>query len=185
MIMSADAERWQKPLDSAVFPGTQGGPLMHAIAAKAVCFGEALKPGFKDYARRVVENAAGMANRLLQRGLRLTTGGTDNHLMLVDLRPLGLRGRPVQEAADRVGITLNRNAIPYDDASPFNPSGIRLGSPSVTTRGMGPAEMDEIADCVADLLTALAERRGEAALDAIRERTLDLTARFPLPYAFI
>jgi glycine hydroxymethyltransferase len=185
MIMSADAERWQRPLDSAVFPGTQGGPLMHAIAAKAVCFGEALKPEFKEYARRVVVNAAAMASRLVERGLRLTTGGTDNHLMLVDLRPLGLRGRPVQEVADRVGITLNRNAIPYDDASPFNPSGIRLGSPSVTTRGMGPAEMAEIADCVADLLTALAEQRGEAALDAIRERTLDLTTRFPLPYAFV
>ncbi len=184
MVLAGDAERWQKALDSAVFPGTQGGPLMHAIAAKAVCFGEALKPEFRDYARRVVENAAAMAGRLLERGLRLTTGGTDNHLMLVDLRPLGLKGRQVQEAADGVGITVNRNAIPYDEASRFNPSGIRLGSPSVTTRGMGPAEMVEIADCVADLLEALAENRGEAALDAIRERTLDLSGRHPLPYAF-
>jgi glycine hydroxymethyltransferase len=184
MILAGDAERWQKPLDSAVFPGTQGGPLMHAIAAKAVCFGEALRPEFKVYARRVVENAAVMAGRLLERGLRLTTGGTDNHLMLVDLRPLGLRGRQVQSAADGVGLTVNRNAIPYDEASPFNPSGIRLGSPSVTTRGMGPTEMREIADCVADLLEALAEQRGDAALDAIRERTLDLSRRFPLPYAF-
>jgi glycine hydroxymethyltransferase len=183
LILAADAERWRKPLDSAVFPGTQGGPLMHAIAAKAVCFGEALKPEFAVYARRVVENAAAMAGQLLERGLRLTTGGTDNHLMLVDLRPLGLKGRQVQSAADRVGITVNSNAIPYDEASRFNPSGIRLGSPSVTTRGMGPKEMVEIADCVADLLEALAEDRGEAALDAVRERTLDLGRRFPLPYA--
>jgi glycine hydroxymethyltransferase len=183
LILAADEERWRKPLDSAVFPGTQGGPLMHAIAAKAVCFGEALKPEFKDYAGSVVENARAMAARLMERGLRLTTGGTDNHLMLVDLRPLGLKGRQVQDAADRVGITLNSNAIPYDEASKFNPSGIRLGSPSVTTRGMGAAEMAEIADCVADLLETLAGDRGEAELDAIRERTLTLTNRFPLPYA--
>jgi glycine hydroxymethyltransferase len=184
LILAADAERWQKPLDSAVFPGTQGGPLMHAIAAKAVCFGEALKPEFAVYAGRVIENAAALAARLLERGLRLTTGGTDNHLMLIDLRPLGLRGRKVQDAADGVGLTVNRNAIPYDDAPPYNPSGVRLGSPSVTTRGMGPAEMREVADCVADLLEALAEQKGAAALDAIRERTLDLSRRFPLPYAF-
>ncbi len=183
LILTGDLE-WQKALDSAVFPGTQGGPLMHAIAAKAVCFGEALKPEFQDYVRRVVENARVMADRLKERGLRLVSGGTDNHLMLVDLRPLGLRGRAVQEAADRVGITLNRNAVPYDQAPPYNPSGIRLGSPSVTTRGMGPAEMREIADCVADLVEALAERRDEV-LDGIRERTLDLTRRFPLPYTFV
>src|SRR2546430_8684678 len=173
---------WQKAIDSAVFPGTQGGPLMHAIAAKAVCFGEALKPDFKVYVRRVVENANTMADRLTDRGLRLTTGGTDNHLMLVDLRPLGLKGRQVQDAADRVGITLNSNSIPYDEASKFNPSGIRLGSPSVTTRGMGSEEMTEIADCVAELLEALAEEKPASAFDAIRERTLDLTNRFPLPY---
>src|SRR3989449_3540920 len=173
---------WQKAIDSAVFPGAQGGPLMHAIAAKAVCFGEALKPDFKDYARRVVDNARAMAGRLTQRGLRLTTGGTDNHLMLVDLRPLGLKGRQVQDAADRVGITLNSNSIPYDEASKFNPSGIRLGSPSVTTRGMGPEQMAEIADCVADLLEALAEEKPDSAFDAIREHTLDLTTRHPLPY---
>ena len=184
LILAADAERWQMPLDSAVFPGTQGGPLMHAIAAKAVCFGEALKPDFREYARRVVENAAALAGRLTERGLRLTTGGTDNHLMLIDLRPLALRGRQVQDAADRVGLTVNRNAVPFDEASPFNPSGVRLGSPSVTTRGMGPAEMREVGDCVADLLQALAEDGGDAALDAIRERTLDLCLRFPLPYQF-
>src|SRR6266567_5771551 len=124
---------WQKAIDSAVFPGIQGGPLMHAIAAKAVCFGEALKPDFRDYAARVVENARAMAGRLRERGLRLVTGGTDNNLMLVDLRPLGLKGRQVQGAADTVGITLNRNSIPYDEASKFNPSGVRVGTPLVTT----------------------------------------------------
>ena len=170
----------QKAIDSAVFPGTQGGPLMHAIAAKAVCFGEALKPDFKRYAQRVVENARALAQRLQARGLRLVTGGTDNHLMLIDLRPAGLKGRQVQEAADTVGITVNRNAIPFDDASPFNPSGIRLGSPSVTTRGMGPDEMGVIADCIADLLERIDD---PATLDSIRERTLDLTTRFPLPYS--
>lgn len=155
---------------------------MHAIAAKAVCFGEALKPEFKDYARRVVENARAMASRLSDRGLRLTTGGTDNHLMLIDLRPLGLKGRQVQSAADQVGITINSNAIPFDEASRFNPSGVRLGSPSVTTRGMGESEMVEIADCIADFLEALSQDRGASAFDAIRERTLDLTRRYPLPY---
>jgi glycine hydroxymethyltransferase len=172
---------WQKGLDSAVFPGTQGGPLMHAIAAKAVCFGEALKPEFKVYARQVVANASALAARLQERGLRLVSGGTDNHLMLIDLRPQGLLGRQVQDVADTVGITVNRNAIPFDEASPFNPSGIRLGSPSVTTRGMGPEEMAVIGDCIADLLERIDDL---ANLDSIRERTQDLARRFPLPYSF-
>jgi glycine hydroxymethyltransferase len=172
---------WQKQIDSSVFPGTQGGPLMHAIAAKAVCFGEALKPGYKEYARQVVANAQALAVRLMERGLRLVSGGTDNHLMLIDLRPNGLTGRKVQDVADTVGITVNRNAIPFDEASRFNPSGVRLGSPSVTTRGMGVEEMAEIGNCVADLIERIDD---PATLDSIRERTLDLTRRFPLPYAF-
>jgi len=184
MILSADHDR-QKELDSAVFPGQQGGPLMHAIAAKAVCFGEALKPSFRDYAQEVVTNARRLAARLTERGLRLTTGGTDNHLMLVDLRPLNLKGRAVQDRADRVGITINSNAIPFDESSKFNPSGIRLGTPSVTTRGMGEAEMGEIADCVADLLEALQREEPESTYDAIRERTMDLCRRFPLPYSAV
>jgi glycine hydroxymethyltransferase len=179
MILGVD--EWQKKLDSAVFPGNQGGPLMHAIAAKAVCFGEALRPEFKEYARAVVQNAKALAQRLTELGLRLVSGGTDNHLMLVDLRPLGLKGRRVQDVADTVGITVNSNSIPYDEASKFNPSGVRLGSPSVTTRGMGPSEMVEIADCVADLLERIDDR---ATLDSIRERTHDLCRRFPLPYSF-
>jgi glycine hydroxymethyltransferase len=183
MILSTDAERWQKPIDSAVFPGTQGGPLMHAIAAKAVCFGEALKPEFREYTGQVVANARALAEGLQARGLRLVSGGTDNHMMLIDLRPLGLKGRQAQDAADQVGITTNRNSVPFDEASKFNPSGLRLGTPSVTTRGMREPEMNEIADCLADLLAALAGDSSPAAMDAIRERTLDLCQRFPLPYA--
>ena len=175
------SQDWQKAIDSAVFPGVQGGPLMHAIAAKAVCFGEALRPDFRDYARRVVDNARALAARLTDRGLRLTTGGTDNHLMLIDCRPQGRTGKQVQEAADRVGITVNRNSIPYDDASKFNPSGVRLGTPSVTTRGMGPDEMRVIADCVADLVERLDEPE---TLASIRLRTLELSSAFPLPYTF-
>ena len=170
-----------KAIDSAVFPGVQGGPLMHAIAAKAVCFGEALKPEFKDYARQVVVNAKALANRLMERGLRLVSGGTDNHLMLVDLRAQKRTGKQVQDVADTVGITLNRNSIPFDEASKFNPSGVRVGTPLVTTRGMGEAEMVEIADCIADLV----ERIDDSAVrDSIHERALDLCRRFPLPYAF-
>jgi glycine hydroxymethyltransferase len=177
-IIMCTAEH-QKAIDSSVFPGVQGGPLMHAIAAKAVAFGEALKPEFKDYARRVVENAKALAARLQERGLRLVTGGTDNHLMLVDLRSHGRTGRQVQDIADEVGITLNRNSIPFDEASKFNPSGVRIGTPLVTTRGMGPDEMREIADCLGDLIERIDD---PATLDSVRERTLDLCRRFPLPY---
>jgi glycine hydroxymethyltransferase len=171
----------QKAIDSAVFPGVQGGPLMHAIAAKAVCFSEALKPEFKDYARQVVLNAKALAKRLMERDLRLVSGGTDNHLMLVDLRAQKRTGKQVQDVADTVGITLNRNSIPFDEASKFNPSGVRVGTPLVTTRGMREAEMVEIADCIADLIERIDD---PAALDSVHERTLDLCRRFPLPYAF-
>jgi glycine hydroxymethyltransferase len=171
----------QKAIDSAVFPGVQGGPLMHAIAAKAVCFREALKPEFKEYARQVVANAKALAKRLMERDLRLVSGGTDNHLMLVDLRAQKRTGKQVQDVADTVGITLNRNSIPYDEASKFNPSGVRVGTPLVTTRGMREPEMVEIADCIADLIEQIDDR---ATLDSVHERALDLCRRFPLPYAF-
>jgi glycine hydroxymethyltransferase len=171
----------QKAIDSAVFPGVQGGPLMHAIAAKAVCFGEALKPEFKDYARQVVLNAKALAKRLMERDLRLVSGGTDNHLMLIDLRAYKRTGKQVQDVADTVGITLNRNSIPYDEASKFNPSGVRVGTPLVTTRGMREPEMVEIADCIADLIERIEDR---AVLDSVHERALDLCRRFPVPYAF-
>jgi glycine hydroxymethyltransferase len=171
----------QKAIDSAVFPGIQGGPLMHAIAAKAVCFREALKPEFKVYARQVVLNAKALAKRLMERDLRLVSGGTDNHLMLVDLRAQKRTGKQVQDVADTVGITLNRNSIPFDEASKFNPSGVRVGTPLVTTRGMREPEMVEIADCIADLIERIDDR---AVLDSVHERALDLCRRFPLPYAF-
>jgi glycine hydroxymethyltransferase len=179
-IILCRSER-QKAIDSAVFPGIQGGPLMHAIAAKAVCFGEALQPEFKDYTRQVVVNAKALAARLMQRGLRLVSGGTDNHLMLIDLRPQKRAGKQVQDIAETVGITLNRNSIPYDDASKFNPSGVRVGTPLVTTRGMREGEMVVIADCLADLIERIDDR---AVLDSVHERALDLCRRFPLPYAF-
>src|SRR5438270_1982391 len=171
----------QKAIDSSVFPGVQGGPLIHAIAAKAVCFGEALKPEFKTYAQQVVANARALAGRLQERGLRLVTGGTDNHLMLVDLRSHGRTGRQVQDIADTVGITLNRNSIPFDDASKFNPSGVRVGTPLVTTRGMGEGEMVVIADCIADLVERIDD---PATLDSVHERALELCRKFPIPYAF-
>jgi glycine hydroxymethyltransferase len=179
-IILCKADR-QKAIDSAVFPGVQGGPLMHAIAAKAVCFHEALKPEFKVYARQVVANAKALSNQLLKRGLRLVSGGTDNHLMLVDLRPQKRTGKQVQDIADTVGITLNRNSIPYDEASKFNPSGVRVGTPLVTTRGMKEPEMVVIGDCLADLIERIDD---PATLDAVHERALDLCRRFPLPYAF-
>ena len=172
---------WQKSIDSAVFPGIQGGPLMHAIAAKAVCFGEALKPDFKLYAKQVVVNAKALSNRLLERGMRLVSGGTDNHLMLIDLRPQKRTGKQVQDIADTVGITLNRNSIPFDDASKFNPSGVRVGTPLVTTRGMKEPEMVVIADCIVDLVERIDD---PATLDSVHERALELCRKFPIPYAF-
>ncbi|HYM67505.1 MAG TPA: serine hydroxymethyltransferase [Patescibacteria group bacterium] len=172
---------WQKAIDSAVFPGTQGGPLMHAIAAKAVCFGEALKPDFKVYTKQVVVNAKALAARLMERGLRLVSGGTDNHLMLIDLRAFQRTGKQVQDIAETVGITLNRNSIPFDEASKFNPSGVRVGTPLVTTRGMGEKEMVVIADCIADLIERIDDR---ATLDSVHERALELCRKFPIPYAF-
>jgi glycine hydroxymethyltransferase len=172
---------WQKAVDSAVFPGTQGGPLMHAIAAKAVCFGEALKPEFKQYAKQVVANAKAMSLQLIERGLRLVSGGTDNHLMLIDLRPQGRTGKQLQDTAEKFGITLNRNAVPFDEASRFNPSGVRVGTPLVTTRGMREAQMVVIADCLADLIERIDD---PATLDSVHERALELCRKFPIPYAF-
>jgi glycine hydroxymethyltransferase len=166
-------------IDKATCPGVQGGPQMHAIAAKAVMFKQCAQPAFRDYAQRVVTNAKSLAAGLLRRGLLLTTGGTDNHLMVIDLRPTGLRGRAVQAAFDEVGVTVNANTFPGHGGTPFNPNGIRLGSPSVTSRGMGEAEMDEIAALVHRMLTGFddVEVRAE-----VRERSRALCKRFPLPY---
>jgi len=141
-------EELGKAIDKAVFPGTQGGPLMHVIAAKAVCFGEALKPGFADYQKKTVENAKALADALLTQGFDLISGGTDNHLILVDLRSKDITGKLLEKRLDRVYITVNKNAIPNDPQSPFTTSGIRIGTPAVTTRGLGPAEMVKIAEYI-------------------------------------
>jgi len=171
-------ERFAKQIDATVFPGVQGGPLMHVIAAKAVCFHEALQPQFREYQRQVVLNAKALAAGLAKHGYRIVSGGTDNHLMLVDLRPKDLNGKEAQETLDRAGITVNKNAIPFDTSSPFKPGGIRVGTPAVTTRGMKEEEMLEIADLMAEALT---NRTDESALDRVREKVRELTRKFPLP----
>ena len=142
-------EQYAKAIDKAIFPGTQGGPLMHVIAGKAVCLGEALKPEFKDYGRRVVENAKALSEGLLKRGVKLVSGGTDNHLMLVDLGGLELTGKELERRLDAIYITANKNTIPNEQRSPFVTSGLRLGTPAVTTRGLDTGDMDQVAECIA------------------------------------
>ena len=166
-------------IDKSVCPGIQGGPQLHAIAAKAVMFKQCMQPEFRSYAQSVVGNAKALASGLTSRGVQLTTGGTDNHLMVIDLRPYSLRGRTVQNAFDEVGVTVNANAFPGHGGTPYNPNGIRLGTPSVTSRGMGQAEMDEIADLVAVMLNNFED---EATRTGVRERSRALCRRFPLPY---
>jgi glycine hydroxymethyltransferase len=172
-------ERFAKQIDSTLFPGVQGGPLMHVIAAKAVCFHEALQPQFREYQRQVVVNAKALAAGVAKHGYRIVSGGTDNHLMLVDLRPKEINGKEAQEVLDRAGITVNKNAIPFDTYPIFKPGGIRIGTPAVTTRGMKEEEMLEIADLLAE---ALSNRSDESALARVREKVRDLTRRFPLPW---
>ena len=164
-----------KRINSAIFPGTQGGPLEHVIAAKAVCFGEALKPEFKDYARKIVENAKAMADELTARGVKLVSGGTDNHLLLIDLTDEDCTGKELEHNLDEVHITANKNTVPGEKRSPFITSGVRIGTPAVTTRGMGPAEMKIIADCIADCIFDFENKK-----DDIAARVADLTAKFPL-----
>ena len=171
-------EQFAKQIDATMFPGVQGGPLMHVIAAKAVCFHEALRPEFRDYQRQVVVNAKALAAGLAKHGYRIVSGGTDNHLMLVDLRPKDINGKQAQEVLDRAGITVNKNGIPFDTYPIFKPGGIRIGTPAVTTRGMKEEEMLEIADLIND---ALNRRDDAAALEQIRGKVRDLTSRFPLP----
>ena len=166
-------------IDKSVCPGTQGGPLLHAIAAKAVMFHQCAQPEFRAYAAQVMVNAVALAKGLLERGCVLTTGGTDNHLMVIDLRPFGVRGRAVQAAFDEVGITLNANAFPGHGGTAYNPNGIRLGTPAVTSRGMREAEMDEIAGLI-HLMLSQFEDTGVRA--EVRRRSLELCGRFPLPY---
>ncbi len=168
-------EELKKKIDSAVFPGTQGGPLMHIIAAKAVCFGEALKPDFKAYQHQTVLNAAALAKALTEQGLRLVSGGTDNHLMLVDVMSKGRTGMEVQELLDMANITANKNTIPFDTQSVKLTSGMRFGTPAVTTRGMKEAEMAQIAQMIARLID-----EGESAVAQVKEQTVELCRTFPL-----
>lgn len=168
-------EELKKKIDSAVFPGTQGGPLMHIIAAKAICFGEALRPEFREYQHQVVLNAAALADELGAQGLRLVSGGTDNHLLNVDVMSMGKTGAEVQELLDMANITANKNAIPFDTLPVRQTSGMRFGTPAVTTRGMKEAEMREIGGMIVQLL-----RGGGEATDEVRRHTIELCRRFPL-----
>ena len=164
-----------KRINSAIFPGTQGGPLEHVIAAKAVCFGEALKPEFKEYARKIVENAKALEAELTARGVKLVSGGTDNHLLLIDLTDEDCTGKELEHNLDEVHITANKNTVPGEKRSPFVTSGVRIGTPAVTTRGMGPGEMKVIADCIADCVFDFANKKDEVA-----RKVEELTKKFPL-----
>lgn len=171
-------QEYAKKIDSTVFPGIQGGPLMHVIAAKAACFGEILNSDFKAYSQQVVANAQAMAARLAEHGYRIVSGGTDNHLLLVDLRPAGLDGSIAQHALDESGITINKNSIPFDTAGPFKPSGIRIGTPAVTTRGMKVADVEQVADFIHE---ALQNHDNDAKLVEVREKVYAFNRSFPLP----
>ena len=170
-------EKYGAAIDKTVFPGLQGGPLVHVMAAKAVCFLEALQPEFTTYQKQVVANARALAESLMDAGFRIVSGGTDTHLMLLDVFSKGLRGKEAEKALDAARITVNKNAIPFDTNPPFNPSGIRLGSPAVTTRGFQEAEMREVGQLIAEVLNHISDAD---ALAAVRERVGALAARFPL-----
>ena len=173
---------WGAKIDKAVFPGTQGGPLMHIIAAKAVAFKEALDPAFTTYQQHVIDNAQALATSLQDHGLRLVSGGTDNHLMLVDVRPLHVTGKDAEDALQAVNITVNKNGIPFDPEPPVRTSGVRLGTPAVTTRGFGTSEMREVAGLIAD---AIEKRDDPAAIAQTRKRAIALATSFPLPGVLI
>ena len=182
-LILANDEAIAKKLNSAVFPGLQGGPLMHVIAAKAVALGEALRPDFKVYAKNIVENARALAETLKSAGFEIVSGGTDNHLMLVDLRPKSLRGNVSEKALGRAGLTCNKNGIPYDPEKPFVTSGIRLGTPASTTRGFGVAEFREVGALIAEVLAAVAQSEdGSAPLveSAVKQKVRALADRFPI-----
>jgi glycine/serine hydroxymethyltransferase len=172
-------EKYAKEIDSQIFPSTQGGPLMHVIAGKAVCFHEAAQPGFRAYQQQIVRNAKALASGIKQNGFRLVSGGTDNHLMLVDVGAKGMTGKECQAALDTASITVNKNTIPFETRSPFQASGIRIGTPAVTTRGMKETEMAAIADMISEVLLDI---KNLDAASKVRERVHELTARFPLPY---
>ncbi|MFD2830674.1 serine hydroxymethyltransferase [Corticicoccus populi] len=170
-------EKYTKELNKIIFPGIQGGPLMHVIAGKAVAFREALQPEFKTYQAQVIKNAQALGARLSEKGLRIVGGGTDNHLVLVDVKSYGLTGKIAEEALDEIGITCNKNMIPFDEASPFVTSGIRLGAPAMTSRGFNEADMEQVADLIVETLNRVKE---EASLEGLQEKVHALTAKYPL-----
>jgi len=173
-----------KAIDSAMFPGGQGGPLMHVIAAKAICFGEALKPEFKVYAENVVKNSQALASAMLARGYKLVSGGSDNHLVLIDLRENlpDLTANVAQDVLDLAHITCNKNTVPFETRSPFKASGIRLGTPAVTSRGFNEADMETIADCIDKVLKAIDTEELDTVLKKVKVRITELTIKYPLPY---
>ena len=171
-------QEYAKDVDRSVFPGIQGGPLMHVVAGKAVCFGEALQPEFKEYAKQIIANAKVLAESLAAGGLRLVSGGTDNHLMLVDVTPLGIGGKIAEHALEKCGITVNKNMIPYDERKPMDPSGIRIGTPALTTRGMGTAEMKRVG---AWILQSLKAPDDEAVAKRIQGEIVEMCKSFPVP----
>jgi glycine hydroxymethyltransferase len=173
-------KKWAKKINSAVFPGMQGGPLMHVVAGKAVCFAEAMKPEYKQYAQDVVSNCQALAEELLTTDLRLVSGGTDNHLVLVDVTPLGIGGSVAEETLDKCGITINKNMIPYDERQPMDPSGIRIGTPALTTRGMGTDQMKQIGRWI---IAALSNPEDSANLETIRGEIKEMCESFPVPAA--
>jgi len=182
MILTND-EALAKKINSAIFPGLQGGPLMHVIAGKAAAFGEALRPDFKIYCQSVVDNARTLAKRLIEGGCDIVSGGTDTHLMLVDLRPKKLTGKAAEAALGRANITCNKNGVPFDPEKPTITSGIRLGTPACTTRGFGIAEFGEVGDMINEVLDGLAANGEEANATveaAVKSRVIDLCARFPI-----
>jgi glycine hydroxymethyltransferase len=182
-VILSDNEEIAKKLNSAVFPGMQGGPLMHVIAAKAVAFGEALRPSFRTYARNVVENAKALAETLKSRGLDIVSGGTDTHLMLVDLRPKQLTGKVAELALGRAHITCNKNGIPFDPEKPTVTSGVRLGTPAGTTRGFGIAEFRQVGEMIAEVLDVLSQKKVEEdslVESAVRAKVKTLISRFPI-----
>jgi len=182
MILTND-EALAKKFNSAIFPGLQGGPLMHVIAAKAVAFGEALKPEFKIYAKQVIDNAKALADTIISGGYDITSGGTDNHLMLVDLQKKGLTGKAAEAALSRADITCNKNGVPFDPQKPTITSGIRLGTPASTTRGFGVAEFKQVGSLIVQVLDGIAEKGdgGDATVEAaVKEKVHALTDRFPI-----
>ena len=170
-------QEWAEKIDKAIMPGIQGGPLMHVIAAKAICFHEALQPEFKSYQQQIRRNASTLAAGLQDGGLRLVTGGTDNHLMLVDLNPADITGKDAEHLLESVGVTVNKNQIPFDPRPPLITSGVRIGTPAVTTRGMKETEMTEIASI---MTSAIKSRSTESTLHTLRERVAKLCTQFPL-----